>query len=379
MSGEYILSNTFPTEKVQPNPFKYNENTIIYCDRYEEGQSNDDTGIFEYDIETSSNKLIKTWKSMKYYPRRHCVIFSKKRNLLYCIGGMNVKEGNQVYEDIMTFNISTKECKIIPIGIKFGHNARIVLTDNDDHLHIIGGNTDEGNHKHIKLDLNSMKTIEIHSFAETNPNISEHAVLFNKTKNQIYMFGGISFWDFGNTDWQQYDDFWVCDKKWDNDKVLQIIHAWYDYDIPAEIINIILSYDDYHWYKNDAFTLPDKMRVFGYILYDDRIIITFGGDGYFTRINSVYYLDLNDDEGWVQSRVKLGKAGYYTALMMNENTIYVLPSFCGETEYYIIKINQILPESLIAKSRSNNEYNPYKINKRPMNDDSDDQNFDQNK
>ena len=78
-----IISNTFPTYKIQPNPFKLDENTFIYCDRYEEGQDNDDTGIFKYNINTSQTKLIKTWKSIKYYPRRHTVIFSK--NEIYCI------------------------------------------------------------------------------------------------------------------------------------------------------------------------------------------------------------------------------------------------------------------------------------------------------
>ena len=262
---------------------------------------------------------------------------------------MNVIQDNQPSDAIMMFDLSTNQATIFSLDKKVGNNARLVLTDNDNHLHILGGGTKQGNHKHIKLDLKTMKTTEIYSFEETNPNISEHAALFNKTKNQIYMFGGISFWDFGYLNWRLYDDFWVCDKKLDEDTMMKIIHGWYRDGVPAEIVNIILSYNDYYWYKNDRFKLPKKLRDFGYVLYDDRVIIIFGGDGIDAGIGyNIYYLDLNDDKGWIKSTVELEKSGYYTALFMDKDTIYVLPSCCGHSECYIIKVNKILPQSLMT-------------------------------
>ena len=347
-----IIKTFFPTERVEPNAFRLNYNTIIYGDRADPERPDDTTGIFVYNIDTNSNELLSSWHSMKYYPRRHFLIFSKTRNTLYSVGGMNVKENLIPYDCIMVFNVSTRKGTIVPINETIGTNPRAVLTDNDNHLHIIGGYTSEGNHRHIKLDLTTMKTTQIHSFEETNPNISEQGVLFNKTTNQIYMFGGISFWDFGSFRWRQYDDFWVCDMKLNHDKAKKVICAWYKVaDIPMEIISIILSYDGYNWYKNDIYKLPSKIRAFGHILYDDRVIIMFGGEEIkVNNVNTIYYLDLNDTKGWIKSSFSLQKAGLYSVVMMDKDTIYVLPCSCGHQEYFAIKLNKILPETLIRES-----------------------------
>ena len=93
---------------------------------------------------------------------------------------MNVIQDNQPSDAIMVFNLSNNKTKTFSIDKKVGSNARIVVTDNDGHLHILGATTKQGNHKHIKLDLITMKTTEMYSFEETNPSICQHAALFNK-------------------------------------------------------------------------------------------------------------------------------------------------------------------------------------------------------
>ena len=186
----------FPTCTVQSMPILLNDNTIIYCTRYEEGNDHN-TGIFEYNINTDTNKLIKSWVSMEYYPRFHAIIYSKHRNTLYSVGGVNVKNNHKDYDIIFAFNLSTQHSQTISFDYNatVGSNSKLLLTENDNFLHIIGGLTENDTQMHIELDLNTNKSRVIHDFTATNPNLSEHGVLFNKTTNQIYMFGGTNLYD----------------------------------------------------------------------------------------------------------------------------------------------------------------------------------------
>ena len=95
------------------------------------------------------------------------------------------------------------------------------MTDNDNHLHILGG---QSSAKHIVMNLNTNKYQSAHDFDDTNPNIQQQMVLFNRKLQKIYMFGGINI--KGNT---EFSDFWICDIKIDEDKMTKILYSWSRY------------------------------------------------------------------------------------------------------------------------------------------------------
>ena len=70
----------------------------------------------------------------------------------------------------------------------------------------------------------------------------------------------------------------------------------------------------------------------------------------------VYYLDLDSDKGWIESDFRLPAAGISSVLMMDKETVYVLPFYSTHSNYYVIKIDQILPKELIqsGKGTTNN-------------------------
>ena len=175
---------------------------------------------------------------MGYYPRFHSIIYSKHRNTLYSVGGVNVKNNHTDYDIIFSFNLSTQKSQTISLNTAIGSNTKLLLTENDNYIHIIGGLTENNNQQkkmHIELDLNTNKSRVIHDFTETNPNLSEHGVLFNKTTNKIYMFGGINLYDAQGFNIYAgihvYDDFWICDAKITNYTATKIISVWFDIDI----------------------------------------------------------------------------------------------------------------------------------------------------
>ena len=60
----------------------------------------DQKGIFEHNPNDDSDKLIKTWKSIEYYPRWNAMIYSKTRNTLYSARGKHIKPDNVSYQDL---------------------------------------------------------------------------------------------------------------------------------------------------------------------------------------------------------------------------------------------------------------------------------------
>ena len=341
----------FPTNSVQLRPCKLSDNKIIYCTRYE--QSNRTTGIFEYDINSSKNKLIKSWKSMKHFPRWNSMIYSKIHNTFYSVGGNNVKQDHNEYLIIMTFNLTTNKSTEIPVNIKIGRNSQLLLTDNDNVLHIIAG---QASTKHIVFNLNTKQYDTIHDFAETNPEIQQVGAIYNTKSQAIYMLGGC-----GKSG--AFSDFWICDRKIDQIEMKKIIHSWTKLvfnradHIPSEIVNLMLSFNGYNqWYIKEAYRLPTTIHSFGAVLYDDRIVIIFGGffqpDSYnFIRQSKVYYLDITDEKGWVESEFELRNASSHSALLMDEDTVHILP-FYDSQQYLIVKGQDVLPESLLRNSQS---------------------------
>ena len=79
------------------------------------------------------------------------------------------------------------------------------------------------------------------------------------------------------------------------------------------------------------------MRSFGSILYDDRIIITFGGIcGISGKMDNIYYLNLYDNNGWKESKIKCLKSGACHALLLNNNIVHIFPYYDYKDYFSII-------------------------------------------
>ena len=76
-------------------------------------------------------------------------------------------------------------------------DSRLSLINNDQYLHIVGGNLSK---YHYIFDLKQLKLHNFDSFKHTKPNICGHGLIYNDSKNTLIMFGG----------WK-CDDFYVFD------------------------------------------------------------------------------------------------------------------------------------------------------------------------
>eukprot|EP01084_Bolivina_argentea_P312575 541154_1 len=146
-------------------PFATNgKNKIIYVTGYD-NRHEDLSGIFELDLKSNKHKPFKLWKQQKsisifnnsltYYPQDSCCIYSKTQDKILFVGGWNVGGWNTFnYKSITIFNVADKSMTEIIIGKEFGSFPQLCLTNNDSHLHIIGGSL---NNNHIIYDLSKDK------------------------------------------------------------------------------------------------------------------------------------------------------------------------------------------------------------------------------
>ena len=231
------LTNFFLTRKVNLYPSKLSDDKIIYSNRYEQGNGN--TGIFEYNIRKGSNELIVPWSSIKYYPRFNSIIYSKIHNTLYSVGGWNVKHYKQKYKIIMIYNLSSGTAEKIQVELEIGKNPSLLLTHNDNYLHILCGDSSS---KHILVDLNTNKYQIIHDFVDDFKKLWQQGAIYNPQAGEIYMFGG-----YGGHGNPGFTNFWVCDIKIDQTNMRKIINSWSRLifnktdNIPSEIVNEMLS------------------------------------------------------------------------------------------------------------------------------------------
>eukprot|EP01084_Bolivina_argentea_P288352 494889_1 len=147
------------------------------------------------------------------------------------------------------------------------------------------------------------------------------------------LFGGYSF-----TNRTVFDDFWMLD---------------------------LTNVENYKWSNEKQLKLPMKMSLFGYILYNDRIIITFGGKTEGRKdINNIYYLNLLTGL-WNESKIKCAHAGSCHALLI-DTIVHIIPRSSYSEHYYIdicyilpyidgedIKENELLNENKILKENEN--------------------------
>ena len=102
------------------------------------------------------------------------------------------------------------------------------------------------------------------------------------------------------------------------------------------------------WTKHENWTMPKTIYQFGYVLYRERVIITFGGrDETNETIDNIFYLDLlNKNDGWKESKLKCPKSSTYNALLMDDNIVHIVP-FYVHKDHFSIPIKKLLPNKLI--------------------------------
>ena len=127
------------------------------------------------------------------------------------------------------------------------------------------------------------------------------------------------------------------------------IYQKYVFSLNEIILQFLGIYNDSHWELDERRVMKKRLCGFGWVLYDDRIIITFGGwtcDGSFNCEN-IYYLDLeNDNDSWKESKLKCPKPGACNALIRDNKTVHIMPYFSFK-DHYCIDIAELLPTDLI--------------------------------
>eukprot|EP01084_Bolivina_argentea_P212054 360545_1 len=354
MSQKSVQSmNKFPTKSIQRFPFQIpGARKIIYCTRYEAENVNK-CGIFDYDIETEQHKVIKLWKSVNYYPRWNVSIYNKTEHSIIFVGGVDMTNNKKKYESIMIYNIETNIMKNIDFKT-IGGNSRIILTNDDKYLHIIGGRV---NRMHIRYNLLTNESNTIHSFHDTISYIQAHALLYNPLSNRLMLFGGRTI-----KTKTYHDGFWILDL---NDTISSLSVDQRSLYLVSGYITQLINNTDYKQRNHDMFfayilmflgddinisvwkfcatkKMPRKMCQFGYILYNNRIIITFGGRTENGSIDNIYYMDTFDDNSsWKEAAVTIPKRGGYNAVLIDNKTVHLLP-FYNHYDHFYVDINKII-------------------------------------
>ena len=396
---------------VQPIPSILYGRNIIYATRYQPGNE-DKSGIFEYDPITSTHSTLKLWADCNYFPRWHLMVYSPIRDTAIIVGGGNVNDNLKLYDQIALLKMKNKtiingyvneyqklyqhnliilrkisliilqyyrnsshtkfsshELKIDGSedenpGFTVGANAKLLLTHNDNYLHIIGGTT---NDYHLLYDLNTHKCIKIHSF---NTQIAEAGMFYINHMKSIVMFGGFCYANRVREDQKFYDHFWCFDL---NPKLallsMDLLPIYVIHGFVREILNeceyeVVLRFDiaindmiaeyignDYmewtQWRCIEEYKMPLQMHGYGSLLYDDRIIVVFGGKiAGNLDIEDIFYLDLEDMNGWKKcEHAKMAKPGSCNAVVLDES-VHILP-YSSFNDHFVINIRELLPASLI--------------------------------
>ena len=340
----------FSMTDVRPIPsYIESTNKIIYETNY---KPNTDSGIFEYDITTDTHKTIKSSDMMFYHPKGSVSIYNKTRNELIIAGGHDRYKKD--YRFIRIHNMEGDTIKMFDGEMKFGIGPRLTLTNNDTHLHVTGG---VSNTSHAIYDLQKRKIYDIKENVFNNK-ICNHALIYHKSGDQLIILGGIVH-DFTT----YFDSFRVFRlnrskylvygyvKIFLNDNENNDIFKKYVFSLNDIILKFLGIYNNSHWEENKERRMKQKMGGFGWVLYDDRIIITFGGwiqnQPFASKCDEIYYLDLENKNGsWEESKLKCPKPGACNALIKDNKTVHIMPYFLYQ-DHYSIDIADILPSNLI--------------------------------
>eukprot|EP01084_Bolivina_argentea_P260561 440056_1 len=340
--------NKFPTSLIQHAAFSINgTDTIIYSTNYDREHAGKG-GIFQYYIKTDSHKTIQLWKTTKYCLGGYVSIYNPTTNEIIFVGGYDYCN-NSNCESIVIFSLNNKTMKHIDIKTEIGKEARLALTHNDLYLHIVGG-TKNDHHIIINLETNKVlkKENNIYSFKKiklgstqyvgdvyAQYGIMGHQLIYNKLTNTLIMLGGYTDSKTSShfschilrADDYTYFDFWTLDLSDINN------NKWKPY--------------------KTGWKLPQYMG-FTSVLYDNRIIINFGGWGYQRCIDDVYYMDIFGDGKWKIAEVKCPKPGKCNVVITDNKTVHVLP-WDRYTDHFCINIADLLPETVLNANHLNDD------------------------
>ena len=308
-------------------------------------------GIYSYDINKDEHECIKLYKEMKetkYYPKYYASCFAPSKDVVYFVGG------DEPYDQLMIYDIKSDKLEKIDIKIDtdlgvnhIGCNPAILCTNtdlnfkkvilgfihdlenkyqlyipsaiiiiieiysNNDNLHIIGG---ENNNKHFLWNAKVRRFEVLHSFDEYENGIRGQSLIHNYKMGKMYMIGGC------DTNTTHYKDVWC-------------------FDMETSI-----------WHKNSNWELPIVLCGFGSVLYDDRILIVFGGRTKFSHLcNRIYYLDVTaSDSKWIEiENVKCPFHGCCNALLVQKESIVHLLPFGNYNHHTTINVYNLLPSELL--------------------------------
>ena len=169
---------------------------------------------------------------------------------------------------------------------------------------------------HLCYNTTSNELKPIYPFPYSN-GLSGHGLLHCHQNNSIVTFGG-AYYDYISCSYQFCNDYWV-------------------YNIQSHKYQCVY-----------VKTLPQTINGFGYILFANQIIITFGGSIQRNKfIDNIYWTDmLNANEGWKEAQIKCPKKGGYHALLIEHHIVHLI--HFGK-EQFCMNIRDLLPATLLNR------------------------------
>lgn len=179
------------------------------------------------------------------------------------------------------------------------NRTRCAVIFANDKFHIIGGDSSKS-HTVFNPETKEIKTV--HTFDEFNERLSDAGLLYVSSKNYLLLLGGLD--DDG---WN--DDIWKCD----------------------------LNNDEYKWIKSE-FKIPNSALIFTWALTSNERYIICGYEG------TIYYLDLEGRNEWIESEIKYPDKNCSTFTMMGDGVEYNHIIIDG----FIRKIDMEIPQEIVG-------------------------------
>ena len=119
----------------------------------------DESGIYEYDINTDQHQLIASYKSFNFHPGGCVVTQNGKGNKIYFVGSVDVKNQDKEYDQIFQYDLEHHSFRSFEFKT-VGSYGKAIIANNDNNLHIVGG--EENEHHIIYNLLNKKENMFIH-------------------------------------------------------------------------------------------------------------------------------------------------------------------------------------------------------------------------
>eukprot|EP01083_Nonionella_stella_P169934 577219_1 len=273
-----------------------------------------DGGIFEYDIKSDTHKTIVLWKTTNFHPSCCHSIYNPSQNEMLFVGGHDYYPQIHAHPFITIYNMTNNQLRKNEIKIEVDQQctlrgARLALTNNDNFLHIVGGQNN-GSDFIVNLLTKVVRTKpnNIYPFRSNHYDygVVNHELIYHKAENQLIMVGGCASTRsrrnrdckrMDEPDYNTYFDFWTFDL---ND---MMNNTWKQHKKQKQV----------------------KWQQFTAVLYDNRVVIAFGGRkwadyeddmnevgeanpvGIHTylggKLDDIYYMDLYGNAEWNKANI----------------------------------------------------------------------------